>query len=190
MQFIFLGPPGAGKGTQAFILADRWRIPHIAIGDILREAIAGKTSLGIQARRYVEAGELVPDILVMSLVRERLGQSDIATGWILDGFPRTLPQAHALDELLAVMRQPHPTVIYFEVSTQCLIERMLARGRQDDDEDTIRHRLKIYQEETAPLIDFYQRRRCLKAIDGNLPLQEVAEQLQASLLQQQYSVIA
>ena len=108
----------------------------------------------------------------------------------MDGFPRTLPQAHALDELLAVMRQPHPTVIYFEVSTQCLIERMLARGRQDDDEDTIRHRLKIYQEETAPLIDFYQRRRCLKAIDGNLPLQEVAEQLQASLLQQQYSVIA
>lgn len=190
MQFIFLGPPGAGKGTQASILADRWHIPHISIGDILREAIAGKTSLGIRAQRYVEAGELVPDILVMSLVRERFGQLDIEAGWLLDGFPRTLPQAQALDELLTGIRQPYPTVVYFEVATQCLIGRMLSRGRQDDDEDTIRRRLEIYQEETAPLIDFYQRRRCLRTVDGNLSLRKVAEQLQVSLLQKQYSVIA
>ena len=90
MQFIFLGPPGAGKGTQASLLAHRWQIPHISTGDILREAIAGKTALGIQAHTHVEAGELVPDVLVMALMRERFGQPDMAQGWILDGFPRTV----------------------------------------------------------------------------------------------------
>lgn len=189
MQFIFLGPPGAGKGTQADILADRWQIPHISTGDILRSAIAGKTSLGIQARVHVEAGELVPDVLVMALMRERFGESDIAQGLILDGFPRTLSQAHALDELLSIFKQPHPQVIYFEVATESLVKRMLARGRQDDTEETIRRRLDIYQKDTAPLIDFYERRNCLTKIDGSLSMREVTQTLQESLLKYQCSAL-
>ncbi|MBE7380764.1 MAG: adenylate kinase [Leptolyngbya sp. SIO1E4] len=190
MQFIFLGPPGAGKGTQASILAERWHIPHISTGDILRQEIAGKTSLGIQARTHVEAGELVPDILVMALMRERFSAPDMKSGWILDGFPRTLSQAQALDELLEIVRHPHPTVVYFEVTPEHLVERMLARGRLDDTEETIRRRLEVYREDTAPLIDFYQRRNCLTAINGNYALDEVANTLQESLLQNQHSVLA
>ena len=187
MQFIFLGPPGAGKGTQASILAERWRIPHISTGDILREAIAGKTSLGLQAQNYVEAGELVPDILLMALMRERFGQSVMKHGWILDGFPRTISQAHALDELLEIVRQPHPTVVHFEVTTECLIERLLARGRLDDTKETISRRLDVYREETAPLINFYQIRNCLKTINGDRSFSDVTQILQESLLQRQYS---
>ncbi|MEM6521355.1 MAG: adenylate kinase [Cyanobacteria bacterium P01_D01_bin.71] len=190
MQFIFLGPPGAGKGTQASVLADRWQIPHISTGDILRSAIAGKTSLGLQARTHVEAGELVPNILIMALVRERFGEPDMQQGWLLDGFPRTLAQAQALDELLAIVRQPHPQAIYFEVSPENLVARMLDRGRQDDTDATIRRRLEIYQADTAPLIDFYAKRECLIKIDGNRPPDEVAQTLQASLLVNQSSRLA
>lgn len=190
MQFIFLGPPGAGKGTQASVLADRWQIPHISTGDILRSAIAGKTSLGLQARTHVEAGELVPNILIMALVRERFGESDMQQGWLLDGFPRTLAQAQALDELLAIVRQPHPQAIYFEVSPENLVARMLDRGRQDDTDATIRRRLEIYQADTAPLIDFYAKRECLIKIDGNRPPDEVTQTLQASLLVNQSSRLA
>ena len=181
MQLIFLGPPGAGKGTQARIIAEGWQIPYISTGDMLREAIAGKTSLGIQAQAHVEAGELVPDILVMALMREWFGQPGKERGWILDGFPRTLSQAEALDQLLSIMKQPHPRVIYFEVSTEVLVKRMLERGRLDDNEQTIRRRLEVYREDTAPLIDFYQRRHCLTTIDGNLPVAEVSRTLQESL---------
>lgn len=190
MQFIFLGPPGAGKGTQASVLAGRWQIPHISTGDILRAAIAGKTSLGLQTRTHVEAGELVPDVLVMALIRERFGEPDVKQGWILDGFPRTLAQAEALDELLSIVRQPHPQVIYFEVLTESLVARMLARGRQDDTEATIRRRLEVYREETAPLIDFYEKRESLIKIDGNLAMSQVTLTLQESLLVNQFSLLA
>ncbi|MEM1289845.1 MAG: adenylate kinase [Cyanobacteria bacterium P01_H01_bin.162] len=190
MQFIFLGPPGAGKGTQASILADRWQVPHISTGDILRAAIAGKTSLGIQARAHVEAGELVPDILIMALIRERFGEPDMKQGWILDGFPRTLAQAQALDELLARFRQPQPQTLYFEVSTENLVARMLARGRQDDTAATVRRRLEIYQADTLPLMDFYKKRECLITIDGNQPPDAVTQALQASLLANQSSQLA
>lgn len=190
MQFIFLGPPGAGKGTQAGILADHWQVPHISTGDILRTAIAGKTSLGIQARTHVEAGELVPDVLIMALIRERFGESDMKQGWILDGFPRTLAQAQALDELLAIFRQPHPQAIYFEVSTENLVNRMLARGRQDDTAATIRRRLAVYQADTTPLIDFYKKRECLITIDGNRPPDAVTQTLQEALLVNQSSHLA
>ena len=189
MQFIFLGPPGAGKGTQANLLADDWRIPHVSTGDILRDAITQQTALGLQARTHVEVGELVPEPLIMSLMRERFGQADMQQGWILDGFPRTLAQANALDQLLTILRHPHPQVVYFEVATETLVERMLARGRQDDTEETIRRRLDVYQDDTTPLIDFYQRRQCLATIDGNLSLGDVTQMLQESLLQHQYSSV-
>ncbi|MEM9005582.1 MAG: adenylate kinase [Cyanobacteria bacterium P01_F01_bin.86] len=190
MQFIFLGPPGAGKGTQASILAERWQIPHISTGDILRAAITGKTSLGMQASTHVEAGELVPDRLIMDLIRERFGQPDMGQGWILDGFPRTLAQAQALDELLTIVQQPYPQALYFEVSTENLVARMLARGRQDDTEVTIRRRLEVYQSDTTPLIDFYARRECLLKIDGNCSPDEVAQALQNLLLVNQSSRLA
>lgn len=190
MQFIFLGPPGAGKGTQASLLASRWQIPHISTGDILRQAIAGKTALGIQAQTHVAAGELVPDILVLALMRERFGQSDIQHGWILDGFPRSLSQAQALDELLSIVGQPHPAVIYFDIATELLVERMLGRGRLDDNETTIRRRLQVYQADTAPLIDFYQKRHCLKTINGSASISQVTQTLQELLLQNQHSVLA
>ncbi len=178
MRLIFLGPPGAGKGTQAKILANRWQIPHISTGDILREAIQGKTSLGIQAQTHVEAGELVPDLLIMAIMRERFGREDVEKGWILDGFPRTLAQANALDQLLQIMRQPYGQVVYFEVSSDVLVKRLLERGRVDDRQETIDRRLEIYQEQTTPLIDFYQRRHCLKTIDGNLPVSEITQRLE------------
>ncbi|MEM9903973.1 MAG: adenylate kinase [Cyanobacteria bacterium P01_D01_bin.44] len=183
MQFTFLGPPGAGRRAQASLLAKRWQIPHISTGNILRRAIAGKTSLGIQARSYVEAGELVPDILIMALMRERLEQPDTARGWVLDGFPRTISQAQAFDELLSLLRLPHPVVIYFEAAIASLIQRMLATGRQDDREDAIRRRLEVHHEHTVPLIDFYQKRDCLTRINGNLPVAEVTRTLQASMPQ-------
>ncbi|MEM8641480.1 MAG: adenylate kinase [Cyanobacteria bacterium P01_G01_bin.54] len=181
MRFSFLGPPGAGKGTQAQVFASRWGIPHISTGDILREAIKNQTKLGLQAQHYVAGGELVPDTLMMGLIRERFGQQDIKKGWILDGFPRTIVQAQAFDQLLSIVQQSYPLVIYFEVPPDILVERLLSRGRLDDTAETIRRRLDVYQIETAPLIDFYQRRRCLKWVNGTHSMNEVTALLETSI---------
>lgn len=181
MHLIFLGPPGAGKGTQAAILSEGWQIPHISTGDILRTAIAGKTALGIQAQKHVEDGELVPDVLIMALMRERFGQPDIASGWLLDGFPRTVAQAHGLEELLSICKQPYPKVIYLEVTPDKLVERMLGRGRLDDTEAVIRRRLAVYRKETIPLVDFYRKRQRLVTIDGDGAPDDVTYLLQESL---------
>jgi adenylate kinase len=181
MRLIFLGAPGAGKGTQADIIAKQWQIPHISTGEILRQAISGKTSLGIQAQAYVEAGELVPNILIMAIVSERFEKPDLKQGWILDGFPRNLFQAEALELLLESLKQPLHQVIYFQVSTEILVARMLARGRLDDNEHTIRRRLQVYRQEMAPVVNFYQQRRCLTNIDGSLAVAEVTSSLARSL---------
>lgn len=181
MQLIFLGPPGAGKGTQAQLLAKQKQIVHISTGDLLREAIAKQTLLGIQAQAHVNAGELVPNILVMAMIEERLDKPDLKRGWIMDGFPRSVSQALALDKLLLKMNQPRPQVIYFDVDSKILVKRMLERGRLDDNEETIRRRLEVYQTETAPLIDLYQRRHCLKTINGNLSVDEVTGRLHLEL---------
>lgn len=173
MHFVFLGPPGAGKGTQAIALSRRWNVPHISTGDILRQAIATKTELGQKAQAYLEAGELVPDELVMSLVRSRLDQDDAGKGWILDGFPRTRSQAKALDELLAERQLPVPQVIYLKVMTGLLIDRLMQMKRADDTVSTIRRRITVYEQETAPLVDYYQQRQCLKIVNGNVPAGEV-----------------
>ena len=178
MQFIFLGPPGADIGRQASTLANRWEIPLISMSDILRAAIAGKTSLGIQARTYVETGELVPDILVMASMWEYFEHSNLTLGYILEGFPRTLSQACALDELLSIFKQPSPRVVYFETTAETLVERLLAKGRQDDTKDTICRRLEVHQEHISPLLDFYRQRDCLTTIDGNLAQEEITNVLQ------------
>jgi adenylate kinase len=179
VRLIFLGPPGAGKGTQAKTLASLWEIPHISTGDILRDAVANKTLLGVKAQGYMDAGELVPDQLVIDLVRERLNQSDAQQGWILDGFPRTVSQATFLEELLKEIDQHYDRVVNFEVPDEVLITRMLSRGRKDDSEDVIRNRLEVYRRQTSPLIDFYQSREQLISIDGDLSIEYVTEKLRA-----------
>ncbi len=166
-RFIFLGAPGAGKGTQASVLSNLRHIPHISTGDILRAAVSQQTPLGVQAQSYMDKGDLVPDPLVIDLIRERLGQSDAQPGWILDGFPRTVAQAEFLDDLLVEIGQVYSRAINFDVPDEVLIARLLGRGRKDDTEDVIRHRLQVYREQTAPLIDYYRAKRKLVDINGN-----------------------
>jgi len=176
-KIIFLGPPGAGKGTQAKLLADLLHIPHISTGDILRNAIAAHTPLGQKAQSYVDKGELVPDDLLLDLIRDRLQQTDATSGWILDGFPRNVSQASFLNELLQELNQSGICAVNLEVPDEVLITRMLGRGRKDDNQETIRRRLEVYRNETAPVISFYSEREALKAIDGDRPMEEVTESL-------------
>ena len=178
---IFLGPPGAGKGTQAKILADTCEIPHISTGDILREAKAQGTPLGQKAQSYMVRGELVPDELILDLIRDRLSQADAQKGWILDGFPRNATQAEFLDKLLEELNQVYDSVINLEVPDEVLVTRLLGRAqkekREDDTEEVIRHRLEVYRTQTAPLIDFYRQRQALASVDGNCLLDDVTAAL-------------
>ncbi|MBF2045822.1 MAG: adenylate kinase [Elainella sp. C42_A2020_010] len=176
-RLIFLGPPGAGKGTQAQSLAQAHHIPHISTGDILRNAVAQQTELGKKAQSYMDRGELVPDQLILDLVEERLNQSDAASGWILDGFPRTITQATFLDQLLSQIHQNCDYVVNFEVPDEILVARLLGRGRKDDTEEVIRHRLEVYRQQTAPLIDFYRERQQLVSIDGDQTIDQVNQKL-------------
>ena len=176
-RLIFLGPPGAGKGTQAKVLSQSSHIPHISTGDILRSAVVQQTELGKQAQAYMEQGELVPDELMRSMVKERLTQSDTAQGWILDGFPRNVAQAAFLEDFLAQVEQSCDVVINVEVPNEVLVERLLNRGRQDDTRSVVEHRLEVYAEQTAPLIDFYRDRQKLASINGNQSMETVTEEL-------------
>lgn len=180
-RLIFLGPPGAGKGTQAHNLSRDCGVPHISTGDILRSAVANATELGKKAQFYMDAGELVPDELILNLIRERLAEEDAESGWILDGFPRNVEQATFLDELLKEISQPFECVVNLEVPDEVIISRLVNRGkeegRSDDTESTIRHRLEVYRERTEPLIDFYRSRQQLVSIDGNQPIEDVNEDL-------------
>ncbi len=177
-RLIFLGPPGAGKGTQAQTLAQHWRIPHISTGDILRQAMRDRSPLGIEAQGYMDRGELVPDQLVLDIIAERLIQPDTESGWILDGFPRNVSQAGFLAELLQKLAQNGVSVINLEVPDEVLVSRLLDRGRQDDTEQVIRRRLEVYREQTLPLIDFYRDRQQLMSVNGNQPLEKVTFELQ------------
>ncbi|ARV62378.1 adenylate kinase [Nostocales cyanobacterium HT-58-2] len=176
-RVIFLGPPGAGKGTQAKIIADDWSIPHISTGDILRQALKDQTPLGIKAQGYMDKGELVPDQLVQEMVEERLSQPDTKLGWILDGFPRTVNQAVFLAELLHKLNHQGEKVVNLEVPDEIVIGRLLERGRKDDTEEVIRRRLQVYRSETAPLIDFYRDRHQLLTVNGNQSQEEVFGEL-------------
>jgi len=180
-RLIFLGPPGAGKGTQAQELAKSRAIPHISTGDILRVAVSQKTDLGLQAGAYMDAGDLVPDSLILEMVRDRLAQPDTASGWLLDGFPRTVTQATFLDQLLQDINQSCDSVINLDVPDELLVQRLLERGRQDDNKEVILNRLEVYRRQTAPLIDFYQDREILITIDGSQPIEEVAAELASAI---------
>ncbi len=181
-----MGPPGAGKGTQAQLLAALWKIPHISTGDILRACVVAKTALGQQAKAYMDKGELVPDELLMDIVRERLKEPDADAGWILDGFPRTVAQATFLDKLLHELSGAGASngglkAVNLDVPDDILVARLLSRGRQDDNEETIRRRLQVYREQTEPLIAFYSDRLELVAVDGDRPMEEVTAELQREL---------
>lgn len=180
-RLIFLGPPGAGKGTQAYLLASACEIPHVSTGEILRSAVTEKTELGLKAQSYMDQGELVPDELILGMVRDRLGQSDAQPGWILDGFPRNVSQAKFLDELLEEIHQSCDFVVNLDVPDEVLVARLLGRGRKDDAEDVIRHRLAVYREQTEPLIDFYRERQQLFSVNGNRPIDEITGDLKRLL---------
>lgn len=178
-RLIFLGPPGAGKGTQASKLAQSCHIPHISTGDILRAAVAQETELGLKAKSFMDKGELVPDHLILDIVRDRLASEDTKAGWILDGFPRNVSQADFLDTLLDDIDQACDYVVNLEVPDDILIQRLLSRGmnRSDDNEEVIRHRLQVYRNQTAPLIDFYRDRQKLVSINGHQSVDAVTHQL-------------
>ncbi|MFC5142821.1 adenylate kinase [Actinomycetospora rhizophila] len=156
MRIVLVGPPGAGKGTQAARLAERLDAPHISTGDIFRENMKNETELGKEAQRYVDAGDLVPDEVTVKMVKDRLAQPDAQEGFLLDGFPRNTAQAQELERVLSDLDQRLDAVLVFEVEDEELIERLTARGRSDDTEETIRHRQEVYRSETEPLIEHYR----------------------------------
>ena len=170
MNLILLGPPGAGKGTQGHRLSERYGIPEISTGDILRAAVHKGTPLGQEAKSYMDRGALVPDEVMIGIIRERLAQEDTERGFILDGFPRTVAQAEALTQLSEEQQRPIEHVISIEVPQGELLQRLAGRrqleGRHDDTDEAIRHRLEVYERETAPLIDYYRRQGLLRCIAG------------------------
>lgn len=212
MKLILLGPPGAGKGTQATMLSDRFKIPQISTGDMLRLAVSEQTEMGVKAKEYMDAGGLVPDQVVVGIVRDRLQLPDCDTGFILDGFPRTVPQADALSQSLAEVDKNLDAVVSLDVDTEALVERLTGRRscpncgkgyhisfdppeqknicdvcstklvqRNDDQEQTIRNRMAVYHQQTAPLEKYYQDLGLLKSVDGMADISVVQEQIVKAL---------
>lgn len=183
MNILLLGPQGAGKGTQAARISLEYEVPHVATGDILRAAIAAETELGLRVKPIVEGGGLVPDELMVELIRERLGRSDAREGFILDGFPRTLPQAEALDDMLVEIGRALTIVLAIQVSDDVARERMLGRGRSDDTPETIDRRLALYHQQTEPLFEHYRARGRFVPIHGDRTENEVFAEIQRALEQ-------
>ncbi len=212
MRLILLGPPGAGKGTQAKDLVQKYGIPQISTGDILRKNLADKTPLGLEAKKFMDKGELVPDSVVVGIVKERLKEDDCKKGYILDGFPRTVPQAEALDAALADMKTPIDKVLSIEVPDSELVKRLGGRRtcrncqagyhvafkpskkegvcdscggelyqRDDDKEEAITNRLKVYQASTSPLINYYKAKGLLAAVDGVGGMKDILDRMVRAL---------
>jgi adenylate kinase len=181
MRIVFLGPPGSGKGTQAKLLAKRLGVPAVSTGDMLREAVRRQTELGRRAKAIMEAGELVPDDVVIGLIRERIGMPDAARGFILDGFPRTVEQAQALDGLLEDHSTPLDAVVNLVVPEATLLERLIGRaeqeGRSDDRPETIRERLRVYGLKNDPLVAFYEAAGLLTRVDGFGAVDDVSSRI-------------
>jgi adenylate kinase len=179
VKVLFIGPPGAGKGTQASRVAERLGIPHISTGDMFRHQVSTGTELGQRVDAIMKAGEYVPDELTVSMLRERMSEPDAEQGFILDGFPRTAGQVEALDGLIGEDGLDH--VVVFGVNEDELVERLLARGRADDTDSTVRNRFKVYQDQTAPLLEIYEGRGSLVDVDGIGPIDEVTDRILTAL---------
>ncbi|HEY1968394.1 MAG TPA: adenylate kinase [Pseudonocardia sp.] len=179
MRLVLVGPPGAGKGTQAVRLAERLDVPHISTGDLFRANLSQQTPLGLEAKRYMDAGELVGDEVTVGMVRERLAEDDAAKGFILDGFPRTVTQADALAEILTAAGNQLDAVVALEVPEETLVQRMLGRGRADDTEEVIRRRQEVYRDETSPLLDHYREQ--LVTVDAVGAVEEITERVISAL---------
>lgn len=189
MRIVLIGPPGAGKGTQSTLLAEKFQIPHLSTGEILRAATAQQSSVGIEAAKYMDRGDLVPDDMIQELVFEELSKSSCDNGYILDGFPRTVPQAEEFDRWLAERGRALTLVLKFSVSEEVLLDRLAGRGREDDDREIVKTRMEKYLALTKPLVDYYQHRGVLRRIQGGVgSAEEVFTEIQkiiASLPQHQ-----
>lgn len=212
MKIIMLGAPGAGKGTQAKMIAERYGIPHVSTGDIFRANIKNGTELGMEAKKYMDQGMLVPDELTVKILLDRVAQEDCANGYVLDGFPRTIPQAEVLDKALTELNDAIDFAINVDVPDENIVKRMSGRRacltcgatyhiehvppkqegvcdkcgqtlvlRDDDKPETVLNRLKVYHEQTQPLIDFYTKKGVLKTVDGTLDMQKVFDAITAIL---------
>jgi len=181
MRLVLLGAPGSGKGTQATRLKDALGVPHISTGELLRAAVAANTPLGREAKAVMERGELVSDAIVLGMLEERLSQPDVANGFILDGYPRNLAQANALDALLARLNQPVDVALQLDVDTELLIQRLAGRaqqeGRADDNPESVRNRLRVYTDQTAPVVDYYRKQGRLKCVYGVGSMEEVSQRV-------------
>jgi adenylate kinase len=184
-RLLLLGPPGAGKGTQAQLLVERLGIPQISTGDMLRAAVAAGSDVGRKAKSYMDAGELVPDDVVIGVAEERLGRPDAKKGFILDGFPRTAAQAEALDRMLPGLGCELERCVALTVDEDELVKRLLRRaeleGRSDDNETSIRTRMREYRDKTEPLIAYYRRRGVLREVDGLGEIEQVARRIAQAL---------
>lgn len=184
-RLLLIGPPGAGKGTQAHRLSQALGVPAISTGDIFRAHLRDETPLGLKAKAYMDAGDNVPDSLTNDLVRDRLSQPDAADGFLLDGYPRTIDQVRALDEMLAESGNSMNAVVELVADPDVVVERLkkraLEQGRADDDEAVVRHRLEVYAAQTAPLIGVYAERGLLAQVDGIGEIAEVTERIEAQL---------
>lgn len=212
---VLLGPPGAGKGTQAQMLAGRLGVPHIATGDILRAAVKAGSELGRQAKSYMEAGDLVPDEIMVGIIRDRLQEADTREGYLLDGFPRTVAQAEALDDMLEAIGQKLDHVVHIDVDDEALVERLSGRlicrdcgasyhtrfspperdrvcdhcggelyQREDDQEETVRARLAVFEERTQPLVEYYRQREIYHPIDGDRDPEAVCAEILTAIQEQ------
>lgn len=179
MRLVLLGPPGAGKGTQATLLSEKLGVPHISTGDLFRANISQGTDLGKEAKSYIDAGNLVPAEVTNRMVEARIAEPDATEGFLLDGYPRSVEQADALKEMLESAGTPLDGVLEFRVDEDTVVQRMLARGREDDTEDVIRNRMAVYRSETAPLLEYYAGQ--LKTIDAVGEVEEINARALATL---------
>ncbi|MCK7501238.1 MAG: adenylate kinase [Comamonadaceae bacterium] len=183
MRIVLLGAPAQGKGTQTDSIIERYGISTVATGDLLRAEVAAGTELGRRAKPYMDAGELVPFDIVLGMIENGLRTlaKTNPKGFMMDGFPRDLAQAEALDKLLAKINQPLDLVLFFEVDYEEIVKRLLGRGRADDNEDTIRNRLRVYEEKTAPLIDYYTKKGLLRTVKGTGTIEDIGQRIRAVL---------